>query len=305
MTSAQLIAGLIIFSSYAGHAQFENYSGHYVNNKGVNIHYVVRGSGPTLVFLHGFPDFWFTWKYQMDKLSENYQVVGIDLRAYNKSDSPVETEAYQMIELMSDVLAVIKDLEADKVTLVGNDWGGAIAWQIATYYPDKVNGLIACNIPHPKSLSNYLNAHPETANYTKKNRTTNAIDYWSIHQLMETSGANEHELSSFYQRAFEASHIQGMLNYYKASYPKPSKGVSLSHTIERKIKCPVLMIHGIKDTAFPPGTLNDHWLWIENSFTLHTYPDAGHFIQREEPEKVFYQIQQWLTDHNKKAKKQN
>ncbi|MEQ9412531.1 MAG: alpha/beta hydrolase [Cyclobacteriaceae bacterium] len=291
-----IVTGLIITLSLTCYAQLESYSDHYVNNEGVKIHYVSKGDGPTLVFLHGFPDFWFTWKYQMDKLSEDYKVIGIDLRAYNESEGPSEVEDYQMTKLMSDVLAVIKDNGADKVTLVGNDWGGAIAWQIATYYPDKINGLVACNIPHPKSLSNYLNAHPETADYTKKNEATNASDYWSVDQLMETSGAIDHELSLSYRSAFEASHIQGMLNYYKASYPKPTKGASHNKTLERKIKCPVLMIHGMKDSAFPPGTLNDHWLWIENSFTLHTFPDAGHFVQRAEPEKVLYYIQQWFTD---------
>ncbi|MFZ1807886.1 MAG: alpha/beta hydrolase [Cyclobacteriaceae bacterium] len=292
----RLITGLIIISSLGCHAQFDDYSDHYVNNEGVNIHYVSKGSGPTLVFLHGFPDFWFTWKYQMDKLSKDYTVIGVDLRAYNKSEGPSEVDEYQMIKLMSDVLAVIKDVGTESVTLVGNDWGGAVAWQIATYYPNQINGLIACNIPHPKSLTNYLNAHPETADYTKKNEAPNAIDYWSVDQLMETSGTIGHELSSAYRNAFAVSNIQGMLNYYKASYPKPSQVKSNSKTLELKIKCPVLMIHGMKDSAFPPGTLNDNWLWVENSFSLHTFPDAGHFIQREEPEKVYFHIQQWLTE---------
>lgn len=284
------ILQLLSFNSWS---QFESYTDHFVNNDGVKIHYVSKGEGPALLFLHGFPDFWFTWKYQMDKLSENYKVIGIDLRAYNKSEGPDEVEAYQMIKMMSDVLAVIKDLDAEKVALIGNDWGGAIAWQIATYYPNQINWLIACNIPHPKSLSNYINAHPETADYTKKNIGSDTINYWSIDQLMETSGAVNHELSSAYRNAFEISNIQGMLNYYKVSYPKPTN-VSNNQTLDRKIKCPVLMIHGMKDAAFPPGTLNDHWLWVENSFSLHTLPEAGHFVQRAEPEKILYYIRQWL-----------
>lgn len=298
----RLITGLVTISSLSCHAQFNDYTDHYVNNEGVNIHYVSRGDGPTLVFLHGFPDFWFTWKYQMDQLSKDYNVIGIDLRAYNQSEGPSETDGYQMTKLMSDILVVIKDVGNDQVTLIGNDWGGAIAWQIATHYPNQVNGLIACNIPHPKSLSNYLNAHPETADYTKKNESPHAIDYWNIERLMDTSGAVDQELSSAYIDAFERSNIQGMLNYYKASYPKPSQVTGNNTALERKIKCPVLMLHGMKDSAFPPGTLNDHWMWIKNSFTLHTFPDAGHFIQREAPEKVLYHIQQWLKANVKKAK---
>lgn len=295
--SRQLMAGLIIISSLTCHAQFEGYADHSINNDGVNIHYVTKGEGATLLFLHGFPDFWFTWKYQMDKLSEDYKVVGVDLRAYNKSEGPADVENYQMTNLMSDVLAVIKDIGAEKITLIGNDWGGAIAWQIATYYPNRINGLIACNIPHPKSLSNYLNTYPETADYTRKNDGSDALNYWTIDQLMETSGAINHELSYAYRNAFAVSNIQGMLNYYKASYPKPSNGAAISKALERRIKCPVLMIHGMNDTAFPPGTLNDHWLWIENSFTLRTFPKAGHFIQREEPQKVYFYIRQWLNEN--------
>lgn len=275
-------------------AQFVDYKDNIVNNEGVKIHYVTKGSGPTLVFLHGFPDFWFTWKQQMDQLASDYKVVGVDLRGYNYSDGPSEVEAYKMGTLMSDVIAVMDDLKSDPVILIANDWGGAIAWQLATYYPNRVKGLVACNIPHPSSLKRYLDQHPRVADYTSKMTGSEATGYWNTERLMEVSGANKTSLANAYREAFDRSKVQGVLNYYAASYPKPTKTAAPSPEI-KKVDCPVLMIHGMADSAFPPGTLNDHWELVNKSLTIHAIKNAGHFVQREEPEVVLRYIREWLT----------
>lgn len=231
----------------------------------------------------------------MDDLSADYKVIGIDLRAYNLSEGPAAAQEYVMINLMNDVLAVMDDLQAANVTLIANDWGGAIAWQLATYNPDRVRSLIACNIPHPQSLAKYLKAKPETGDYAIRLQDKEALDSWGIDRLMEASGANKSPLAANYREAFKRSYVQGMLNYYSASYPKPSSSNAPAAVLPpTKIKCPVLMIHGLEDKAFPPGTLNDHWLLVDNEFALYTIPDAGHFIQREKPEKVLSLIKQWL-----------
>ncbi|MEQ8425238.1 MAG: alpha/beta hydrolase [Cyclobacteriaceae bacterium] len=299
MRFGRLVFSLLMLISTPVIAQFGDYEDHYIQNADVKLHYVTRGSGPVILFLHGFPDFWFTWKFQMDALSATHQVVAMDLRAYNHSEGPKDVDGYTMTTLMTDVVAVIDDLDAEKVTLIANDWGGAIAWQVATYYPSKVAQLVVCNIPHPVSLSNYIRLHPETADYTQKNESPNATEYWTIKQLMESSGAKESALSAEYKKSFERSNLQGMLHYYAASYPAPTKlsSVAPGPATIKKIRCPVLMIHGLQDAAFPPGTLNDHWLWIDNTFTLHTIPDAGHFVQREAPEKVLTLIRNWLASH--------
>ncbi len=293
-----LIYLIVVCAYYTCSAQFDGYTNHYADNNGVKIHYVTKGEGPVLIFLHGFPDFWFTWKYQMDALSESYKVVGVDLRGYNYSEGPEEVSAYKMVTLMKDIAFVINDLGTNKVTLIANDWGGAIAWQLATYYPEKISRLIVCNIPHPSSLRNYLQAHPETADYTKKNVSPKATEYWTIDQLMKSSGALDSDLEKEYSASFERSNIQGMLHYYTASYPKPSKQSTTptKRVPQRLIQCPVLMIHGLDDKAFPPGTLNDHWQWVDNNFTLNTLPGVGHFVQREAPDIVLRLISEWLKE---------
>src|SRR5262249_499674 len=119
-----------LFAS-AGASDFESrVKEGYADSNGVKIHYVSRGSGPLIVMIHGFPDHWYTWRKQMDGLSNKYQCVAIDQRGYNLSDKPQGVENYDMALLAGDVIAVIKHLGKDKAIIVGHDWGGAVAWQL-------------------------------------------------------------------------------------------------------------------------------------------------------------------------------
>src|SRR4029077_2052918 len=108
----------------------------YADSGGVKIHYASIGKGPLNVMIHGFPDFWYTWRDQMEALSKDYQVVAIDQRGYNLSDKPKGVENYDMRLLVGDVAAVVKHLKRDKAIIVGHDWGGIVAWTFAMMLPD-------------------------------------------------------------------------------------------------------------------------------------------------------------------------
>ena len=106
----------------------------YVNNDGVKIHYASLGTGPLVIMIHGFPDFWYTWRYQMKGLSNHFRTVAIDLRGYNLSDKPKSVDQYSMDILVQDIVSVIRQLSDSvdqKAIVVGHDWGGAIAWSLA------------------------------------------------------------------------------------------------------------------------------------------------------------------------------
>ena len=94
----------------------------FVDSDGVKIHYVTQGSGPLLVMIHGFPDYWYTWRDQVPALAKHFRVVAIDQRGYNKSDRPKKVEDYAMPKLVADVAAVLGHFKADKAVLVGHDW---------------------------------------------------------------------------------------------------------------------------------------------------------------------------------------
>src|SRR5436190_11686247 len=134
--------------------------GYAVSGDGVKIHYASLGQGPLVVMIHGFPDFWYTWRHQMAALSKNFQVVAIDQRGYNLSDKPKGVENYDMRLLVGDVAAVIKSLGQEKAIVVGHDWGGMVAWQLALNVPQMVDRLIILNLPHPRGLSRELANNP-------------------------------------------------------------------------------------------------------------------------------------------------
>ncbi|MDH3492110.1 MAG: alpha/beta hydrolase [Acidobacteriota bacterium] len=276
---------------------FEQVEHHFADNEGVKIHYVTMGEGPTLIMLHGFPDFWYTWRYQMADLSKDFKVVAVDLRGYNKSDAPKGVQNYAMPLLMKDVIAVIDDLKVEKATLIANDWGGAIAWQVATYYPNRIEGLIACNIPHPAGISSYLAANPQTGQYAQDFKKEGA------EKMLTPEGlANFHPNLSDLEReryieAFKRSSFEGMLNYYRANYPAAPADSSTPAIPApvRKVKTPVLIIHGMRDQALPAGMLNNSWDYVDTDLTILTFADAGHFVQQEAHEKVSKAIRTWRS----------
>ena len=133
----------------------------YADSNGVKIHYVTAGSGPLVVMIHGFPDFWYTWRHQMEALAPQYQVVAIDQRGYNLSDKPKGEENYDMKFLVGDVAAVIRHLGKPKAIVVGHDWGGIVAWNFAFHVPQMLERLVILNLPHPNGLSRELATNPK------------------------------------------------------------------------------------------------------------------------------------------------
>jgi len=133
----------------------------FIDSSGVKIHYVAQGKGPLVVLIHGFPDFWYSWREQMPALAEHFHVVAIDQRGYNLSDKPDKVEDYAMPKLVGDIEAVLKHFHQDKAVIVGHDWGGAVAWTFAMMHPDKVDRLVILNLPHPKGLARELANNPD------------------------------------------------------------------------------------------------------------------------------------------------
>src|ERR671931_730233 len=123
----------------------------------VRLHYVEAGDGPLVVLLHGFPEFWFSWRLQIAPLAAaGYRVVAPDLRGYNLSSRPADVEAYSADRLAADVRGLIRELGAESALLVGHDWGGTVAWATAMNHPEVVDRLAILNAAHPKRLNEGL-----------------------------------------------------------------------------------------------------------------------------------------------------
>src|SRR5450432_3257830 len=118
---------------------------------GIRMHYVREGRGPLVVLLHGFPEFWYSWRKQIPFLAElGFEVVAPDLRGYNESDKP--RTGYDVQTLLRDIVGLIRGLGREKAIIVGHDWGGALAWAFALEYPQMTDRLIVLNAPHPTAF---------------------------------------------------------------------------------------------------------------------------------------------------------
>ncbi len=234
----------------------------YAENNGVNIHYASLGTGPLVVMIHGFPDFWYTWRHQMAILSEQFQTVAIDQRGYNLSDKPKGGENYAMRQLVGDVVAVIRHLGKEQAIIVGHDWGGAVAWQFAMHLPALTQKVIILNMPHPRGLFRELAQNPQ-----QQRQSTYARDFqqegahrqltaealyaaWFQGPVVQDSVVRERYLEALRRSDFEA-----MLHYYKQNYPRPPYQEDSSEVI--MVQAPVLQIHGLEDWALLPGGLSD------------------------------------------------
>lgn len=273
----------------------------YADNDGVRIHYASLGDGPLVVMIHGFPDFWYTWRDQMEALSSDYRVVAIDLRGYNLSDKPEGVAAYAMPHHLADVEAVIEDVGEASATIVGHDWGGFVAWSFALARPEMTDKLVILNLPHPNGLLRELRTNPQQYQNSAYARTFQEKDpddpevFFGLPMTPQTlsSWVRDTDARARYVEAFERSDFTGMLNMYKANYPRVRPGDE-ALPLTPKAKMPVLMFHGLDDTALLSDALNNTWDWLEKDLTLVTVPGAGHFVQQDASDLVTSTMQWWL-----------
>ena len=266
----------------------------FANSGDVRIHYVTRGEGPLVVMIHGFPDYWYTWRNQIPTLSEKFQVVAIDQRGFNESDQPEGVENYSLDKLVGDVEAVIRHFGQERAIVVGHDWGGMVAWSFAMARPEMTQRLIILNLPHPQGLTRELATNPEQQRNSAYARFFQQPDAASTLTPEGLAGwVKDVDAYPKYVAALRRSSMEGMLNYYKANYPRPPYQPSAEPF--PKVRCPVLMFHGLKDKALLPPALNGTWDQIDNELTLVTLPDADHFVQHDASERVTRIMTDWLN----------
>lgn len=268
----------------------------FAENGGVKIHYVAEGKGPLVVMIHGFPDYWATWKPLMATLAKaGYRAVALDTRGYNLSDKPKGEAAYAMPNLVGDVAAVIKAEGVKDATVIGHDWGAAIAWNVEFSRPELVNKLIILSVPHPAGMARELATNADqqknsqyARNFQKegseKNLTAEGLAGW-VKDAKEKPG---------YVEAFKRSDFAAMMNYYRANYPRGVGETVGPAPTYAKIKVPVLVIHGMKDTALNAAGHAGTWNFVDADTTILMVPTAGHFVQHDAEALVDRTVKDWL-----------
>jgi epoxide hydrolase 4 len=268
----------------------------YADNAGVKIHYAAVGKGPLIVFIHGFPDFWYSWRPQMEALSKDYRCVAMDLRGYNLSDKPKGLDNYALAAVATDVVAVMRANGAEKAIVVGHDWGGAVAWTLALAEPQRVEKLVICNLPHPRGITRELATNPEqqkNSQYARNFQKEGAHLALTAEGLVAALNLKDEADKALYLEAFKKSDFEAMLSYYKRNYPREPYTGDAGPLPNAAM--PVLMFHGLGDQALNAAALNRTWEWVDKDLTLVTVPGAGHWVHHDRADLVSQTMKWWLA----------
>jgi pimeloyl-ACP methyl ester carboxylesterase len=272
-----------------------------ITTNGVNLHVVQAGpvDGDPVILLHGFPEFWYGWRGQIDPLARaGYRVIVPDQRGYNRSEKPENIASYHLDTLAQDIFGLVQKSGYERVHLVGHDWGAVVAWRLASNDPSCLKRLVILNAPHPAIMLRTLTRSGEqmirslyilafqiprlpealmrSGNYTRLAKT--------LQRNAHPGAFSEADLGLYRQAWSQPGSLTSMLNWYRASFRWGLRNLWARPTPTR-IETPTLVIWGAEDTALSrdmaPASTE---LCLDGHLAL--FEDAGHFIQHEKTEAV-------------------
>ncbi|HTS27278.1 MAG TPA: alpha/beta hydrolase [Bryobacteraceae bacterium] len=302
---------------HAPHADAQNpgFEERFAKVNGVRLHYVAAGQGPLVLFLHGFPEFWYEWKNQLSEFGKDHLAVAPDLRGYNLSDKPEALDQYQISVLVEDVRALANELSPGrKFVLVGHDWGGALAWAFAIAHSDMLEKLIIINAPHPGVFARLLSSDPaqqQASQYMLMFRgeqaeaTLSGNNYGMLVNIVLGAGLKsgvftEDDKAAYLKAWSQPGALTGGLNYYRANRVGPpsanasSKGNFAVDPAQLNVNIPTLVIWGEKDTALLTQNLDGLDRFVPH-LTIRRIPDATHWVVHEKSAEVNGYIREFLT----------
>jgi epoxide hydrolase 4 len=261
----------------------------------VRLHYVEAGEGPLVVLLHGFPEFWYGWRRQIEPLAAaGFRVVAPDLRGYNLSSRPRDVAAYETGPLVDDMQGLIHHLGAESAHFVGHDWGGTVAWDTAMFHPEVVDRLAILNAAHPRKLSQGLH-HPDQLRkswyfffFATPDLPESVVhaNHWHFfrHFLRDAHPAFTPEETDRYIEAWsQPGAATGMINYYRSSVRQSQKKAEAAL---RPISAPTLVIWGQRDRYLGQDLAEPEPADVPNLAGVERLPDASHWVHHDEAERV-------------------
>ncbi|MDJ0693904.1 alpha/beta hydrolase [Mastigocoleus sp. MO_188.B34] len=274
----------------------------YITTNNIKLHYVTQGNGPLMLMLHGFPEYWYSWRHQIPEFARDYQVVAIDLRGYNDSDKPKEKSAYVMNEFIQDVKGVIQGLGYEKCVLVAHDWGGIIAWNFVDIYPETVEKLIILNLPHPlklirsfrtwkqlqKSWYIFFFQIPFLPELLLQYANYNWIEQMFAGIALGKSIFTLKDLKAYKQAVAKPGALRAMLNYYRNFF--------IPQLINKNwdiVAVPTLMIWGEEDKFLGKELTYGTEAYVRD-FKIKYIPNCSHWVQQEQPTLVNQYMREFL-----------
>ncbi len=289
----------------------------YVTLNGVRLHCVSEGSGPVMLCLHGFPEFWYEWKEQLREFGKDHLVVAPDLRGYNLSDKPAELEAYRIEALIGDIRGLADHFrQGKKITLVAHDWGGALAWVFAMAFPECVEKLVIINAPHPAIFRRLLAEDKEqqaASQYMLLFRSEAAEGMLAANgfgilvetvlgELLRRGVMTEADKAEYVKAWSQPGALTGGLNYYRANQVgPPGPGAKVEESSARFgmdpaqmiVRVPTLVIWGEKDTALTVKNLEGLEKFVP-ALTVKRVADGTHWVVHEKAAEVNGYIREFI-----------
>jgi len=279
----------------------------YANVNGVNLHYAKVGNGKKLImFVHGWPEFWYEYKNQLEEFgnSDEYTVIAPDMRGYNLSSKPDSMKEYHVKYMVEDLRQLSEKLGHKKFTLVAHDWGGYIAYSFAIAHPNYLEKLVLINSTHPAIFHRELTQNPDQIKSSKyitnfqSLETEKRLSANNFQSLINIVFGNDLKMRNFteadkqeYLKAWsQPGALTGGLNYYRALV---TYNYYVDGTSSYKVNVPTLVIYGEKDTAVLPGQLIGLDQYVPY-LTIKRIPDGSHWVIHEQPEIVNKYIKEFI-----------
>jgi pimeloyl-ACP methyl ester carboxylesterase len=283
-----------------------------VHAGGTRFHVVEAGEGPLVLLLHGFPQFWWTWREQLRSLpAAGFRAAAVDLRGYGGSDKP--PRGYDLPTLAADATGLIRALGETGAIVVGHDWGGMLAWTMAVLDPKSVHRLVAVSAPHPLRLRSALLTEP----FGQLRATSPSFGYQvpllperkltrdggsRVGRMLEDwsrPGWPDEQTSRVYREAFRIPAVAHCaLEYHRwfgRSQLRPD-GKRYARAMRTEIEAPTLQLHGALDRRVLPRTAQGSSRYVAAPYRWRLIEGAGHFPHEETPDVFDAELLGWLTD---------
>ena len=287
------------------------FTDHYFDFDGITLHYVEAGSGPLVIFYHGFPLFWFSFHHQMTALKDHYRVVAVDGLGVNLSSKPTDLEKYKLVNLAAQLDALANHLApGESFSLVGHDWGGALAWSFAQAYPDRLEKVIGINAPPTNQLLHLLQTNEEQRKRSsymwlmRGGKTHTLITENGARRLWKNAYAKFRDLPHFTKAHDETFRealavpgtVDGGINWYRANIPllQDLGEATCWPSPTASTPVPALLIWGETDTTFVAEFIDELDQYATN-LEVKRLPDVGHTPMLEAPSLTTSIIEEFLA----------
>jgi len=269
---------------------------------GVRLHWVEQGAGPLVVLLHGFPEFWYSWRRQIPALAEaGFRPVAPDMRGYNLSEKP--KRGYDLRTLTDDILALIRHLREERATVIGHDWGGLIAWAAAIRHPDAVEKLVVMNAPHPgrfleeirrprqflRSMYALFFRIPALPELVLGARRAALSGRMLRRTAVEKAAFSDEDIERYREAISRPGALTAALSYYRSARLADLPA-------HYRVSCPTLLLWGDHDLALGRPLASGLERWVPN-LAVHHF-DCGHWVNQERSAEINRYLLEFLRDAN-------